>query len=115
MLRYQGPVAFEACIRAYTFPSSSLHPATTMQFSKHFFGTALSLSLLAILVTRTTTAAVSIAFEDDSLARPSRGTTGVNGLGILEDQLWYTNTGLETMYRVKIGQDGYVKAGEKPA
>lgn len=59
---------------------------------------------------------VTVAFKDATLAGKGTGSsqTGVNGLGFYNGMLWYSNTGMSNLYKVKLGSDGYVSNREAP-
>lgn len=52
-----------------------------------------------------TTGAVTIAANDTALKGP-KGAAGVNGINIFNHSLYWTNTGLQGLYRIPISPDG---------
>lgn len=53
------------------------------------------------------TGAVSIADRDQTLKGPHPGVAGVNGIKVFNESLYYTNTGLQSIYRKPMLPDGF--------
>lgn len=65
------------------------------------------------------TGAVDVALNDtttkgSSLAPTSPAFTGVNGLKVYNDTMWWTSTGASKLYKVPIDETGKPKAGHTP-
>lgn len=54
----------------------------------------------------TTNGSVSIAAEDPTLKGPTAQVAGVNGIKVFNGSLYWTNTGLQGLYRIPISSDG---------
>jgi hypothetical protein len=49
---------------------------------------------------------VSIADQDPTLRGPRPGVAGVNGIKVFDESLYYTNTGMQSIYKKSIYTDG---------
>lgn len=63
----------------------------------------------------TTNGSVSIAAEDPTLKGPTAQVAGVNGIKVFNGSLYWTNTGLQGLYRIPISSDGIAQGSAELA